>query len=137
MPIAALIVGICSLVAALVGGAVPGGSFVAAIILLVIAIIGGIVGIVLGAKTMKQFPEKKGFGVGGLVTSIIALVYAVISLIACVACVACAGAVVNEAGKAVEQSYNEMTPEEKAQLEQQINQAAQELESATNQTQAQ
>ncbi len=137
MPIAALIVGICSLIAALVGGAVPGGSFVAAIILLVIAIIGGIVGIVLGAKTMKQIPEKKGFGIGGLVTSIIALVYAVISLIACVACVACAGAVVNEAGKAVEQSYNEMTPEEKAQLEQQINQAAQELENASNQTQAQ
>lgn len=137
MPIAALIVGICSLIAALVGGAVPGGSFVAAIVLLVIAIIGGIVGIILGAKTMKQFPEKKGFGVGGLVTSIIAIVYAVISLIACVACVACVGTAVNEAGKQIEKEYNNMTPEEKAQLEQQINQAAQELENAANQSQAQ
>ena len=134
MALASLLVGIGSLVLAIIGGNM-GTNITAALILLIIGLIGGIVGIILSANTMKKIPEKKGMGIGGLVTSIIAVVYSVIALIACVACIACAGAALNEAGKAVEEGYNNMTPEEKAQLEQQLNQASQELDKALQEAQ--
>lgn len=134
MALASLLVGIGSLVLAIIGGNM-GTNITAALILLIIGLIGGIVGIILSAITMKKIPEKKGMGIGGLVTSIIAVVYSVIALIACVACIACAGAALNEAGKAVEEGYNNMTPEEKAQLEQQLNQASQELDKALQEAQ--
>lgn len=129
MALAALLVGIGSLVLAIIGGA-TGANFTLSIILLIIALIGGIVGIVLSANTMKKIPEKKGMGVGGLVTSILAVIYSVISLIACIACVACAGAVANEAGKAIEESYNNMTPQEQAELEKSLDEATKELDKA-------
>ena len=123
MAIAALVVGICSLLAAIIGGSLGVSSMTLAIILLIVSIIGGIVGIILSAMTMKKIPEKKGFGVGGLITSIIGLIYGTISLIACVACVCAAGAVATGVADEVEKSYNNMTAEEKAQLEGEINKA--------------
>ena len=134
MALAALLVGIGSLLLAIIGGCMS-SNITLALILLIIGLIGGIVGIILSAKTMKNIPEKKGMGIGGLVTSIIAVVYSVISLIACVACIACAGAAISGAGKAVEDSYNNMTPEEKAQVEQSLNQASQELDKALQEAQ--
>ena len=130
MAIAALITGIGSLLAAIIGGSMGVTHLVGAIILLAIGLIGGIVGIILSANTMKQIPEKKGMGVGGLITSIIAVVYSVISLIACVACVACAGAAINSAGEALEQEYNNMTPEQQAELNKQLDDATKELDKA-------
>ena len=130
MAIAALITGIGSLLAAIIGGSMGVTHLVGAIILLAIGLIGGIVGIILSANTMKKIPEKKGMGVGGLITSIIAVVYSVISLIACVACVACAGAAINSAGEALEQEYNNMTPEQQAELNKQLDDATKELDKA-------
>lgn len=40
----------------------------------------------MSSLTMKNIPEKKGFGIGGLVTSIIGLAYGSLCLVACVAC---------------------------------------------------
>lgn len=122
MAIAALITGIVSLVLAIIGGAI-GVNIVASIIFLAISIIGGIVGIILSAKTMKDIPEKKGMGIGGLVTSIIAIVYGVISLIACVACIACGTAAVNGISEGLEDSYNNMTEEERQRLDDEIDKA--------------
>ena len=127
MPTAALIVGICSLVAAIAGGAIGIGHYVAAIVLLALGLIGGIVGIVLSAQTIKKVPEKKGMGVGGLITSIIAVIYSVISLIACIACIALGTAAIKGAGEAIQNEYNNMTPEEKAQLSQELDEATKEL----------
>ena len=127
MALAALLVGIGSLVLAVIGGA-AGTNIVLSLILLIISLIGGIVGIVLSANTMKKIPEKKGMGVGGLVTSILAIIYSVISLIACVACLAIGGAALNEVGKAAEESYNNMTPEQQAEVQQSIDNATKEIE---------
>lgn len=134
MALAALLVGIGSLVLAVIGGA-AGTNIVLSLILLIISLIGGIVGIVLSANTMKKIPEKKGMGVGGLVTSILAIVYSVISLIACVACLAIGGAALNEVGKAAEESYNNMTPEQQAEVQQSIDNAAKEIEKSLNEAQ--
>lgn len=128
MPIAALIVGVCSLLAAIIGGALGVPYFAASIVLLVIAIIGGIVGIILSAISMKKYPEKKGMGVGGLVTSIIGVIYGVISLVACIACVALGTAVIKE-------GYDSLTPEEKQQIEQGIDQAISEINTTTTEVQ--
>ena len=134
MALAALLVGIGSLVLAVIGGA-AGTNIVLSLILLIISLIGGIVGIVLSANTMKKIPEKKGMGVGGLVTSILAIIYSVISLIACVACLAIGGAALNEVGKAAEESYNNMTPEQQAEVQQSIDNAAKEIEKSLNEAQ--
>ncbi len=134
MALAALLVGIGSLVLAVIGGA-AGTNIVLSLILLIISLIGGIVGIVLSANTMKKIPEKKGMGVGGLVTSILAIIYSVISLIACVACLAIGGAALNEVGKAAEESYNNMTPEQQAEVQQSIDNAAKEIEESLNEAQ--
>ena len=134
MALAALLVGIGSLVLAIIGGA-AGTNIVLSLILLIISLIGGIVGIVLSANTMKKIPEKKGMGVGGLVTSILAIIYSVISLIACVACLAIGGAALNEVGKAAEESYNNMTPEQQAEVQQSIDNAAKEIEKSLNEAQ--
>jgi len=134
MALAALLVGIGSLVLAIIGGA-AGTNIVLSLILLIISLIGGIVGIVLSANTMKKIPEKKGMGVGGLVTSILAIVYSVISLIACVACLAIGGAALNEVGKAAEESYNNMTPEQQAEVQQSIDNATKEIEKSLNEAQ--
>ena len=114
MPIAALIVGICSLVAAIIGGALGVSNIIVSVILLVVAIVGGIVGIILSAISMKKFPEKKGMGVGGLVTSIIALGTA-----------------------AIKEGYDSLTPEEKQQIEQGLNQAVNEINNSSNVTEVQ
>lgn len=134
MALAALLVGIGSLVLAIIGGA-AGTNIVLSLILLIISLIGGIVGIVLSANTMKKIPEKKGMGVGGLVTSILAVIYSVISLIACVACLAIGGAALNEVGKAAEESYNNMTPEQQAEVQQSIDNATKEIEKSLNEAQ--
>lgn len=134
MALAALLVGIGSLVLAVIGGA-AGTNIVLSLILLIISLIGGIVGIVLSANTMKKIPEKKGMGVGGLVTSILAIIYSVISLIACVACLAIGGAALNEVGKAAEESYNNMTPEQQAEVQQSIDNATKEIEKSLNEAQ--
>lgn len=134
MALAALLVGIGSLVLAIIGGA-AGTNIVLSLILLIISLIGGIVGIVLSANTMKKIPEKKGMGVGGLVTSILAIIYSVISLIACVACLAIGGAALNEVGKAAEESYNNMTPEQQAEIQQSIDNATKEIEKSINEAQ--
>ena len=134
MALAALLVGIGSLVLAIIGGA-AGTNIVLSLILLIISLIGGIVGIVLSANTMKKIPEKKGMGVGGLITSILAIIYSVISLIACVACLAFTGAVVSEGTKAVEESYNNLTPEQQAEIQQSIDNATKEIEKSLNEAQ--
>ena len=130
MPIAALVVGVCSLLAAIIGGALGVSNIIVSVILLVVAIIGGIVGIILSAISMKKFPEKKGMGVGGLVTSIIGLIYGVFSLVACVACIALGTA-------AIKEGYDSLTPEEKQQIEQGINQAVNEINNSANVTEVQ
>ena len=130
MPIAALIVGICSLLAAIIGGALGVPYLIVSVILIVIAIIGGIVGIILSAISMKRNPEKKGMGVGGLVTSILAVVYGVISLVACIACVALGTAVLKE-------GYDALSEQDKQQIEQEIDKSISEINTTTTTTEVQ
>lgn len=78
MATAGLVLGILSLVGAVFSW-IP--------ILSYIALPLSIVGIILSALGMKKCPEKKGQAIGGLVTSIIALVLSGILLIACTICV--------------------------------------------------
>ena len=99
MEIAALVLGIGSLIAAIVGGILGVGNFLVSAVVLLFALIGGIVGIIVSAMTMKNNPEKKGMGIGGLVTSIIGTVYALVCLMACVACAAACGSAVNSLQK--------------------------------------
>jgi len=129
MALAALLVGIGSLLLAIIGGA-AGINITLSLVLLIIALVGGIVGIILSANTMKKIPEKKGMGIGGLITSILAIIYSVISIIACVACLAIGGAALNEVGKAAEESYNNMTPQEKAELQKSLDNASNEFDKA-------
>ena len=132
--IAALVVGICSLLAAILGGALGIGSMLAAIVLLIIAVVGGIVGIILSALTMKNVPEKKGFGIGGLVTSIIGLIYGAICLVACVACAYACGTAASALNKAATESVNEMSPEDKEKAEKAINDFTDVAKDAANNT---
>ena len=85
MPIAALIVGICSLVAAIIGGALGVSNIIVSVILLVVAIV---VCIALGTAAIKE-------------------------------------------------GYDSLTPEEKQQIEQGLNQAVNEINNSTNVTEVQ
>ena len=81
MAVASLVLGIISLVWALVIPAVK-----------IIAIILGVIGIILGALGRKD-PERKGIATAGLVLSILGLIFGIITWIACVGAVAgCASA---------------------------------------------
>lgn len=125
MEIAALVIGICSVIASIVGPTLWWTNAIAAIILLIIGIVGGIVGIIISANAIKKIPEKKGMGIGGLVTSIVALAYGAIAMISCVACVGCAAGFASKfaeessknSNSVLQESYNNMTPEEKAEMD--------------------
>ncbi len=77
MGAASLVLGIVSLVLAIVA---PGIGWVAAIL--------GIVGIVLASNARKQ--GQGGVATAGLVLSILGLVFGVITYLACVACISAA-----------------------------------------------
>ena len=86
MAVVTLGLGVVTLVIAIVGGFVSASSYTVASMLLLITLIAGLVGILLSAISMRKYPDKKGMAVGGLVTSIIAVVWSVFSLFACVSC---------------------------------------------------
>ncbi|MEE0855838.1 MAG: DUF4190 domain-containing protein [Ruminococcus sp.] len=85
----AMIIGIVAIVISIFGNTFAGNNGVLAIILVLVALVGGIVAIVMGVKARKDPNSNQGMGTAGLVTGIIATVFAGISVI-CVACVACA-----------------------------------------------
>ncbi|MBQ1437181.1 MAG: hypothetical protein IIZ07_04520 [Ruminococcus sp.] len=85
----AMIIGIVAIVISIFGNTFAGNNGVLAIILVLVALVGGIVAIVMGVKARKDPNANQGMGTAGLVTGIIATVFAGISVI-CVACVACA-----------------------------------------------
>ncbi len=85
----AMIIGIVAIVLSIFGNTFAGNNGVLAIILVIVALVGGIVAIVMGVKARKDPNANQGMGTAGLVTGIIATVFAGISVI-CVACVACA-----------------------------------------------
>lgn len=85
----AMIIGIVAIVISIFGNTFAGNNGVLAIILVLVALVGGIVAIVMGVKARKNPNANQGMGTAGLVTGIIATVFAGISVI-CVACVACA-----------------------------------------------
>ncbi len=85
----AMIIGIVAIVISIFGNTFAGNNGVLAIILVLVALVGGIVAIVMGVKARKDSNANQGMGTAGLVTGIIATVFAGISVI-CVACVACA-----------------------------------------------
>ena len=85
----AMIIGIVAIVISIFGNTFAGNNGVFAIILVLVALVGGIVAIVMGVKARKDPNSNQGMGTAGLVTGIIATVFAGISVV-CVACVACA-----------------------------------------------
>ena len=85
MAVAALVLGIVSLVFCFI----PGIGIVGPIV--------GIVGIILGALAKKK-GEKKGMATAGLVCAIIGTALSLIAYIACVACVNAATAAVGASG---------------------------------------
>ncbi|MBQ1507542.1 MAG: hypothetical protein IIZ36_03860 [Ruminococcus sp.] len=89
----AMIIGIVAIVLSIFGNTFAGNNGVLAIIFVIIALAGGIVAIVMGVKARKDPSTNSGMATAGLVTGIIATVFAGISVI-CVACVACAAATV-------------------------------------------
>ncbi len=80
MAIAALVLGIVSLVFSFV----PGFWWLSMVI--------GIVGIILGALAKKNPSANQGMATAGLVMSIIGVALGLIFWIACYACIACSGA---------------------------------------------
>ena len=82
MGVAALILGIISLVISIGAGAAGLGW---------IGSICGILAIIFGAVAKKN-PEQKGTATGGLVCGIIALVWGLIATVACIACLGAVGA---------------------------------------------
>ena len=73
MGIAALVLGIVSIVSNFVGMGMPVGA------------ICGLVSIILGAMGRKD-PEKKGLATGGMVCSIIGFIFSIIVIVGCAAC---------------------------------------------------
>lgn len=78
MGIASLILGILSLLFALI---FTGFQWIGAIV--------GLIGIILGALGRKN-PEKKGIATAGLVCSIIGFILSILLFVACVACIGAA-----------------------------------------------
>jgi len=90
MAVAALVLGIVSIVFCLI----PGLNFIAPIL--------GIIGIVLAILAKKQLAEANestGMATGGLVTSIIGTVLGSILYLACAACATGTGVMMNEMDK--------------------------------------
>lgn len=87
----AMIIGIVAIVISIFGNTFAGNNGVLAIILVLVALVGGIVAIVMGVKARKDPNSNQGMGTAGLVTGIIATVFAGISVV-CVACAICAAA---------------------------------------------
>ncbi len=132
--IAALVVGICSILAAIIGGAIGIGNLIGSMIFLIIAVIGGIVGIILSSMTMKNNPEKKGFGIGGLVTSIIGVVYGTICLVACVACACVCGTAASTLDEAASNATKEISNEDKEKAQKSVEDALKGLGNIVNST---
>lgn len=75
MAVAALVLGILSIVCGVVSGSGLG----------LVGVIMAIVGIILGAQARKD-PQKNGMATAGLVCSIIGLLLNIVVFIACMAC---------------------------------------------------
>jgi len=108
MAIAALVLGIVSIVFCLI----PGLNFIAPIL--------GIVGIVLAILAKKQLAEANeptGMATGGLVTSIIGTVLGVILYLACAACATGTGVMMNEVNKEMKKQGVDLEKEFKKSLE--------------------
>lgn len=80
MGVAALVLGIVSIVSNFIGLGMPLGA------------ISGLVGIILGAMGRKD-PDKRGIATGGMVCSIIGFVLSIIVIVGCAACLGGLGAI--------------------------------------------
>ncbi len=89
MAVAALVLGILSVVLNFIIGWIP-------VVGQIICIILGVLAIVLGVLGMKKQPEKKGMATAGLVLGIVGVVWAAIALIACVGALGAAATVGDE-----------------------------------------
>ena len=89
----------------------------------------GVVGVNFTNNVFLELASMCQTGVS-FVTSIIGLIYGIITLVACVACIALGTA-------AIKEGYDSLTPEEKQQIEQGLNQAVNEINNSSNVTEVQ
>ena len=106
MSIAALILGILSIIGSIVGAVNPIGNTIT-----IIALVVGVIAIILAALGMKK-GQGHGKAVAGLVCSIIAVVISVIMLIACSGTKSVINQGVNEIQNAVDQATGEVSQED-------------------------
>jgi hypothetical protein len=95
MAVAAMVLGILSVVLNILLGWIP-------VIGQIICMILGILAIILGVTGMKKQPEKKGMAVAGLVLGIIGTVWGTIALIACVGALGAGAMLFDEAIREIE-----------------------------------
>lgn len=94
MAIAALVLGIISLITCWFGAAGWLGC------------ITGILAIVFGILGQKREPEKKGMAKAGFIMGIVALAIGIIMTIACIACIGAVGSAINESAPDLLESIN-------------------------------